>query len=676
MSEQLKFIVEQLNRDPFKKNLNLITFDSLKPMQLLQTLNDVLFEIDSKQPIDIREEAVEQTVKRLCAMLGMLKYKPPGSLSDVSTFRQGLVMGSKPVIHPILYWLLQRVPELKKRAYLARFLVKLEIPQDFLQDDVVNDSYQQYEEMVEIFKTYHKECEQMRTAGFSTAEIRRDISTMEEEKVQLTKRVERLRKKVETVSVYQPMLEQARQLRMEKDREESLIHQKQQQENQLFQTEQRLQRLQQQLKDLRHTAADTNPDILMNRLEEDVKINTYMVSEKLPRELEAMRRMVQYLQKMVSEPAVGQDDLQELWNKIKDVESQINHLMEKRMMRNDPMEDKLSLYRQQASIIVRKKEAKAEELQEAREDLAAAERELQQRTKRTQPSDGEEVIRGDEQKHLVTKLRSKGILYKNKRQEIAELKTEYGVLQRTEEILRQKHEAVQEKLQTLEAEKGICGYSDTQDELERVSAVKSELDEKKSRTLDDMSEMVKKLNAMIAEKKSALAPAIKQLRSLRQRSQEISQEYEEKKAQYESSAAGLESNRSKLEQEVKTLTEETAQEENQYHYLTSMSETIQLQMQRALEETNAYMSSDPQERKKTIREVYMRNIAEQESLGKTLREKQKLVRESHGDSMEQMKMWRDLEQLIECKQQCFIRAQSQASVGQVIQEGGGARLVL
>lgn len=48
MSEQLKFIVEQLNREPFKKNFNLITFDSLEPMQLLQTLNDVLAEIDPK----------------------------------------------------------------------------------------------------------------------------------------------------------------------------------------------------------------------------------------------------------------------------------------------------------------------------------------------------------------------------------------------------------------------------------------------------------------------------------------------------------------------------------------------------------------------------------------------------------------------------------------------------
>ncbi|XP_070760629.1 intraflagellar transport protein 81 homolog [Enoplosus armatus] len=676
MSEQLKFIVEQLNKDPFKKNFNLITFDSLEPMQLLQILNDVLAEIDPKQAIDIREEMPEQTIKRMCALLGMLKYKPPGSPSDVSSFRQGLVSGSKPVVHPILHWLLQRVPELRKRAYLARFLVKLEVPAEFLQDDVINDTYHQYEELVEGFKTYHKECEQLRTSGFSTAEIRRDISAMEEEKDQLIKRVERLKKRVESVSNHQRMLEQARQLRVEKEREESLTHQKQEQKNQLFQAEQRLQRSQQQLKDLRQAAADANPESLMKRLEEEIKINSYMVSEKLPKELEGMRRTVQHLQKIASEPAMGQADLQELEDKIKEVDSQINQLIEKRMMRNDPMDDKLTLYRQQASIIIRRKESKAEELQEAREELAAAERELRQRASQAQASDGGEVIRGDELKRLVGKLRSKGTVYKKKRQDIAELKAEYGVLQRTEEILKQRHETVQQKLQSVEAEKGISGYSNTQEELERVSAIKSELDEKKGRTLDDMSEMVKKLNSMIVKKKSALAPIIKELRSLRQRCQELNQEYEEKKAQYESCTAGLESNRSKLEQEVKALREETAQEENRYHYVNSMSEIIEMQIQRAAEEMKAYVSSDPQERKKAIREVYMKNISEQELLGKKLRERQKMVRESHGANMEQMKMWRDLEQLMECKKQCFIRAQSQASIGQVIQEGGEDRLVL
>ncbi|XP_076020883.1 intraflagellar transport protein 81 homolog [Genypterus blacodes] len=674
MSEQLKLIVEQLNKEPFKKHFSLISFDSLEPEQLLQTLNDVLAEIDPKQAVDILEEMPEHTVKRMASLLSMLKYTPPAN--QVSSFMQGLVTGSKPVIHPILHWLLQRVPELKKRAYLARFLVKVEIPAEFLQDDVINDTFRQYEELVEGFKTYHKECEQLRNSGFSTAEIRRDISAMEEEKDQLIKRVERLKKRVETLPNHQRMLEQARQLRVEKEREEELAHQKQEQKNQLFQTEQKLQRLQQQLKDLRQAAADVNPESLMKRLEEETKTNAYMVREKLPKELESMRRSVQYLQRVASEPAMGQADVQELEDKIKEVDSQINQLIEKRMMRNDPMDDKLTLYRQQASIISRKKEAKAEELQEAREELAAAERQLRQRSSQAQGADGDEVIPVDEVKRLVVNLRSKGTVYKKKRQLIAELKAEYGVLQRTEELLKQRHETVQHKLQTAEAQKGISGYSNTQEELERVSAIKSELDEKKGRTLDDMSGMVKKLNSMIVEKKSALAPIIKELRTLRQRCQEITPEYEEKKAQYESCAAGLESNRSKLEQEVKTLREEIAQMENQYHHINSMSEISEKLLQRAAEETKAYVSSDPQERKKAIREVYMKNIAEQEAIGKELREKQKTLREGHGGKMEQMELWRDLEQLMECKRKCFIKAQSQASIGQVIQEEGKDRLVL
>lgn len=44
--------------------------------------------------------------------------------------------------------------------------------------------------------------------------------------------------------------------------------------------------------------------------------------------------------------------------------------------------------------------------------------------------------------------------------------------------------------QTMEAQLGISGFSETQEELERVSAIKSELDEMKGRTLDDMSGMV------------------------------------------------------------------------------------------------------------------------------------------------------------------------------------------
>lgn len=50
------------------------------------------------------------------------------------------MQGDKPVIYPILQWLLEKLPDLKKRAYLARFLVKVELPGDILLDNEAADT--------------------------------------------------------------------------------------------------------------------------------------------------------------------------------------------------------------------------------------------------------------------------------------------------------------------------------------------------------------------------------------------------------------------------------------------------------------------------------------------------------------------------------------------------------
>jgi intraflagellar transport protein 81 len=59
-------------------------------------------------------------------------------------FRQGLVEGDKQVIYPVLEWILQRIPDLKKRAYLAKYLVKLDIPPEISADQDVAEIYEQY----------------------------------------------------------------------------------------------------------------------------------------------------------------------------------------------------------------------------------------------------------------------------------------------------------------------------------------------------------------------------------------------------------------------------------------------------------------------------------------------------------------------------------------------------
>ena len=48
MSEQLKYIIQELNKPPFSKTYNLISFDTLETLQLLQILTDVFAQIDPK----------------------------------------------------------------------------------------------------------------------------------------------------------------------------------------------------------------------------------------------------------------------------------------------------------------------------------------------------------------------------------------------------------------------------------------------------------------------------------------------------------------------------------------------------------------------------------------------------------------------------------------------------
>ena len=61
---------------------------------------------------------------------------------------------------------------------------------------VWNPTLLQYEELMETFKDLHKQAETLKNSGFNATEIRKDISNMEDEKEQLIKRIERLKRKV------------------------------------------------------------------------------------------------------------------------------------------------------------------------------------------------------------------------------------------------------------------------------------------------------------------------------------------------------------------------------------------------------------------------------------------------------------------------------------------------
>jgi len=650
MSEQLKYVVDHLNEKPFSKNLNLISFDSLQSLQLLQILNDVITEISPEQISDLREEDPEQRVVRMIQFLKVMKYKVTG---DVKAFRTGIVQGDKPIIYPILHWLLERCGELKRRAYLARYLVKIDLPGDILMDNEVTETHTMYLELIDQFKVLHKETEQVKDSGMSAGEIKKDILSMEEEQEQLRKRIERVKKRVDPVANKDKYLAAARKLRQEQDKEAKIGEQKQQQKIQIGQIEQKMTRMQNQLKDVRAAGLGITANGLIKRLEEDNKVNSYITQDKLPKEVEARKKYYSTLQKVSDEHAMGQSELDVLNKKIKDLSSEINKLVEKRMVRNDPMDDKLAVFRQQAAVIGNKKSAAAEALKEVSDEFHQAESELNERQEQLKDTDDVEMLKGDEFKRYVNKLRGKSTIYKKKRQELSELQAEVGVLSRTEEILKSKDQHSQAFLSNLEEKHGVSGFHQTQDELEKVSTKKSELDEQKGKTLEEMSQLVVQLTNTITDKKSSLAPIIKELRPLRQQCQELTVEYGEKKGIYDTTAAGLESNMSKLEQEVKVYREEVTHEESRYHYIKAMIEILEVQQERIESEMKQYISSD--NNKKSLRDQYSQKIHEQDNQGKQLREQQKYVKENHAPSMTQMKMWSDLSLLLKCKKELATR---------------------
>ena len=163
MSQQIRYIVEQLNAPPFNRHYNLVSFDSLESLALLQVLNDVLGEISSEHKIDLREEPPDQTALRMFSLLRILKYKPKNDEGvGLNAFRHGLLQAEKGTIYPLLQWLLEKMKELKKRAYLAKYLVRIDVPAEFLQDEGAVDMQTAYQQLVERFKELHKTVEQQR----------------------------------------------------------------------------------------------------------------------------------------------------------------------------------------------------------------------------------------------------------------------------------------------------------------------------------------------------------------------------------------------------------------------------------------------------------------------------------------------------------------------------------
>jgi intraflagellar transport protein 81 len=83
-------------------------------------------------------------------------------------------------------------------------------------------------------------------------------------------------------------------------------------------------------------------------MEEENKVNAYMVNQKYPKEIEIYKQKLSDYESVISRVAFSPSDLSDLRKKIDEVNSQVQELVEKRDLSRDPIDDKLTMFRQQA----------------------------------------------------------------------------------------------------------------------------------------------------------------------------------------------------------------------------------------------------------------------------------------------------------------------------------------
>jgi len=636
MTTQLKEIVARLNAEPFNMGLSLVTFDEKEPFELMEILNVVLKDVDSKQEINLRDEQPEQACQQIMEFLQILGYQRQFDIEA----QQGLLAGDKDTVHPILYWLLSNMDALRKRAYLAKFCVNLEVPEEFLRDESVYELFQQYKELQSQFKATHMHLEQVKTDHLDPASMQTEVGQLDAEKDQLAQKIKQIRDRTGKDEAFQTILQVTSMLRKEQEEEARLAEKLEEQRLQLEHVEQlylaEMTRLR-ELRELQDTRSEAGADVMLKMLRNEVgKLREQHARVK--QETEEKVDRLQDLSKALNEPAVTEDDIRRLEDEVSGMTEQIQTLTV--TVEQHDQDKRLAVYKQQASLVAKKKDAVLKEHAALEEEKNQLSRELSQKEREYEQQKGHKFMTRDEFKSYAASLRETSVRFKRYKSELNELRSENAVLSRTLQVLQAKDPTP-------------MGMREVEQQLEKASVEKASVDRTKGKTLDEISAIVQQINVQLREKKNKLAPQIKALRSARQNFQVIETKHSEKKGVYDNAMLEVEGDIKKMSEEVKRLEIENQESENAYHELNMRIALADSQMQRTSAEARRLRKEERySDSFNTLSERYASEISNLDNLCRELRKEQSAVKERYTDNLKQKQNFAVLENLMRVKLRC------------------------
>jgi len=562
-------------------------------------------------------------------------------------------------VYPIMHWLLHDLPFKKKKAYVAHFLINVDVPGEFMQDEDVKETHQVYEKLKQQFKTYHKAVEKLRKSDKQPGELKHEITQLEEERAQLKDKIKSLKSKTSDLRGFKELLEITSALRREQEEETKLLDRMRQQEDALRMAMSKHQDTVQQwvtMKNKNKSLEDMTAEDLLNRLNVEVSEMKAQVKSQIPQQFKKRKDRLNRLQDEIMKTPKTEDDVRELDEQIQVENARVRQLKEELEEANSKNQDHtLDLYRQQAAMVSRKLTEQQFELEEHQAETEELKSAIEDKDAILCEMSGPKFMKREEFKQYATQLRSKTNKYKSLKMELTQLQSESVVLNRTEQILKARDENLSEFMAQREQEKGVSGYQKTEEELQQISEKKTVTDRQKGQTLEEISKIVTDINIALKDRKNKLAPQIKELRSVRQQFQELEQFYLKHKKTYENTAAGLESERLKLEQECEKLQNKALQEESRYHYLNCLLDIATVQLEKVKDQETLQKSSNRPGGPQTIMNSYNQKISTQIEMKKTLMKQHKKIKENEKPFLKQKSMFENLQRLLSKKKEVLTK---------------------
>jgi len=641
MAVDLRRLVIGLQGEPFRRDVSSVTLDQLSDQQRLQLLSDVLAEYEGAAPNqgpDIHYETQAQTVERIMISLGKLKFDPSSIHgADASEFSSRLVKGEQYLVFKTLEFLVcNNIEKLRQRAYLSKFMVKLEVPTEFRADPDVAQLYDQYLAHIKEFQAVHKESMSAKKGldessgsnlkdemgGNDTQKdaetIREGLSNLTTEKKNLETRLSILRTKVQEALQHERESEKftfaVKRLRTELLHSSQIRQQINRERGEVSQLDHQLQvgGLRTEFERSKENADKSGLQILENLENEWQMLN--FNKEKVSNLISQKRAEIGHLQSIARQDNFPKSELYNLqdslnservnFGQLKDRETELKKSQKK------TNNSALQLLRNQANAVTMKKDALDKSINEKKSRLNDIKRNITEVSKAIEEEkETLEHLNVSEESVLKLKseLKSRHDIYKKKRSEKNTRSSKLDNLNENISKISVEKDQLTITASKLEKEYGVPGFitklaeqlakdngeidlsqeqTPNRNETDQLKIVKNKLENALSNHIDatEIATIMEKASRLLNDKKNHLKPKNDHVREMKKELNKLSSEKLEHKVAYDALIEQQETTAAALKSNVNSLRRAVAQEAERYYKLDTRLITVETQLNRCNDE--------------------------------------------------------------------------------------------